>query len=457
MVPHGGGVTPISQTVDTELNQHVKREYGDLEAVELINLMRSGAVVPCTSKERSIDLMHEVLSNKDLHLQAAKGYKYTGATIALNGTEDQMVCKEAAVFFHELGMRAKINREVENVKAEVAAGRLAWNKAHVKALIKEYPARKKYDDVLRKIGELDKLEPGECGYLSEEEEAAVAAEDASESNMASEDEGGDIEEAAAAVAADEAAAVAPVEAIVAANAEASSGMSAAEADLVQESTALIDTYRQAIEELKKHGAVHAMNQLENEIRKERRRQRGLCSESPAVAAALQRQRDYEEQQLRKQRRLAADLNAKKRAAATVKQQIKDANALLNKRKKELMDAEALQESMHHFKTLGPKQLGQGHVKGDGMRGRRRRHEVLDRMARLGTGLSAPQRNDWQWFKEAWDDQMLEEHKGDWGGIFAHWIQGVLDRFEDNVGNAFSTFVHDETMRCLAEEDVLRLP
>ena len=122
-----------------------------------------------------------------------------------------------------------------------------------------------------------------------------------------------------------------------------------------------------------------------------------------------------------------------------------------------MDAEALQESMHHFKTLGPKQLGQGHVKGDGMRGRRRRHEVLDRMARLGTGLSAPQRNDWQWFKEAWDDQMLEEHKGDWGGIFAHWIQGVLDRFEDNVGNAFSTFVHDETMRCLAEEDVLRLP
>ena len=312
MVPHGGGVTPISQTVDTELNQHVKREYGDLEAVELINLMRSGAVVPCTSKERSIDMMHEVLSNMDLHLQAAKGYKHTGATIALDGTEDEMVCKEAGVFFHELGMRAKINREVENVKAEVAAGRLAWDKAHVKTLIKQYPARKKYDDVLRKIGELDKLEPGECGYLSEEEEAAVAAEDASESNMASEDEGGDIEEAAAAVAADEAAAVAPVEAIVAANAEASSGMSAAEADLVQESTALIDTYRQAIEELKKHGAVHAMNQLENEIRKERRRQRGLCSESPAVAAALQRQRDYEEQQLRKQRRLAADLNAKKR-------------------------------------------------------------------------------------------------------------------------------------------------
>ena len=53
--------------------------------------------------------------------------------------------------------------------------------------------------------------------------------------------------------------------------------------------------------------------------------------------------------------------------------------------------------------------------------------------------------------------MLEEHKENWGGIFAGWIQGVLDRFEDNVGNAFSTFVHDETTRCLAGEEVLRMP
>ena len=46
MIYHGGGVTPMTQTCDTDLNQHVRKEYATKEAAELIELMRHGASVP---------------------------------------------------------------------------------------------------------------------------------------------------------------------------------------------------------------------------------------------------------------------------------------------------------------------------------------------------------------------------------------------------------------------------
>ena len=51
-IPHGGGVTPVVQTVDTDLNQHVKREYQTAEAVEHLRQMR--LVVMCRSCGRLI-------------------------------------------------------------------------------------------------------------------------------------------------------------------------------------------------------------------------------------------------------------------------------------------------------------------------------------------------------------------------------------------------------------------
>ena len=52
-IPHGGGVTPVVQTVDTDLNQHVKREYIAAETAELISLMQDGKCVPQLRHERS--------------------------------------------------------------------------------------------------------------------------------------------------------------------------------------------------------------------------------------------------------------------------------------------------------------------------------------------------------------------------------------------------------------------
>ena len=46
------------------------------------------------------------------------------------------------------------------------------------------------------------------------------------------------------------------------------------------------------------------------------------------------------------------------------------------------------------------------------------HEVLDRLALLKVGLSAAQKNDWAWFKDAWDQHMVSLHGEQWATIFA---------------------------------------
>ena len=66
--------------------------------------------------EENIDIMAEVMLSKDLHLMATRGFKLTGTTIALDGTEDDMVTREAGVFWRELGMRAEVDAAVADVE-----------------------------------------------------------------------------------------------------------------------------------------------------------------------------------------------------------------------------------------------------------------------------------------------------------------------------------------------------
>ena len=91
--------------------------------------------------EENIDIMIEVMSDRDLHLQASKGYKYTGTTVNLDGSEDGMICREAKDFWQELGMRQLINTAVAEVETEFKAGALPWTYKTVKSLMPTYPHR----------------------------------------------------------------------------------------------------------------------------------------------------------------------------------------------------------------------------------------------------------------------------------------------------------------------------
>ena len=107
-----------------------------------------------------------------------------------------------------------------------------------------------------------------------------------------------------------------------------------------------------------------------------------------------------------------------------------------------------------MKTFTPDALGQGHKTAGGVKGKPRRFEWLGRLARIKAGLSAGQKNDWQWFKEAWDGAMVDEYKDNWGSTFASWMQRVVD---DDRSNAFSVFVYNETARVFHGTMALHVP
>ena len=83
---------------------------------------------------------------------------------------------------------------------------------------------------------------------------------------------------------------------------------------------------------------------------------------------------------------------KKRAltAATLNEEAKAATALLKKRKREFEDAEAVLQAKHAIKHYSVEDLGKGRSRGGGVVAKKRRWEVLDRLARLGQGLSPAQ-------------------------------------------------------------------
>ena len=80
-----------------------------------------------------------------------------------------------------------------------------------------------------------------------------------------------------------------------------------------------------------------------------------------------------------------------------------------------------------------------------------------KFSKMGTGLSPSQRNEWAWFKEAWQGKMLDEHGEKWVRIFAGWMQEVMDSLERGQENAFSVFVHSETRRSFNSDVALELP
>jgi len=150
----GGGVTPVVQTVDTDLNQSVKARYQALEAAALIRKMRDGSTVPHLKPAECVDIMVEVLSDMDLHHAAAEGCVKTGLRVHLDdSSQDHFIVREAGSFWKELNMRTKVNSAVAEVREEVKSGRLPWCVTDIRRLTQPYPKHKHAEDVLGNIGD----------------------------------------------------------------------------------------------------------------------------------------------------------------------------------------------------------------------------------------------------------------------------------------------------------------
>ena len=89
------------QTPDTDLNEEVRRRYGNKETAVLMEKMRHGQTVPKLAHKECMELMHSVLCDKELHRKAAQGYKKVGQSIDLHGKEDNLIVREAATYWNE--------------------------------------------------------------------------------------------------------------------------------------------------------------------------------------------------------------------------------------------------------------------------------------------------------------------------------------------------------------------
>jgi hypothetical protein len=475
----GGGITPVLQTCDTDLNQAVKREYIQRETEVLIQQMQDGITVPSCTPEDCIEMMADVLQNMDLHYAAAEGYKKTGLTVALDGSEDHMIVREASVFFRERDMRRKITHALEFVKTEYDAGRLPWSRRSVKRLIQPFPTHAKIDAVLKNIeNDSTALEDGEVPYVDDDvvsntaesdNESTQSVVDENEAweldgdpNRMLEDDGvnasdvcdagtnEDDEATASLIAVAEESEKPDDNAIAKRNAE----------EHIEHSASVICVFEEVIEKLKDTGQMSAVVQMENVIKKERRRVRMLAQEDSNVVTALIRKRNEE---AAIQRKRVRELEIAKEQARTRKDLAlanKKARLDIHKRKLQLRDLEALANVRMAAKTFTLEALGHGASGSYGSRhqtkARNNRFALMDRMKTLGSGLSAGQLNDFAWFKESWDKKHWDEFEGLWPETFMQYLQHVIDRVDGGERAAFSNFVHSETERCFCGEKMIRI-
>ena len=90
------------------------------------------------------------------------------------------------------------------------------------------------------------------------------------------------------------------------------------------------------------------------------------------------------------------------------------------------------------------------------RARANRLAVMDRLQKLGAGLSPPQRADFPWFKEAYDKAMFELYDDLWPAQFMAMVQHILDKVESGTSNHFSMWLHSETKRVFSDENTIRI-
>jgi hypothetical protein len=483
-ITHGGGASLVAQTNDTDHHLWVRKSFLEKQTALMIQKARaSGGGLVDLTREENIDIMIEVMSEENLHLHAAQGYKYTGATNNLDGSEDSLICREANNFWDERGMRKKVDSAVAEVEAQFHAGKLPWNYQTVQSLIGKYPPHRCLDRVLP--GQEDEATPDPDGVPWEVEEPSgpePAAGDGCDDKC--EGDPGDVLDFDPTdwVDPDYLSNTGAGDVQMVADASASShhghggGDDTAAADgerhgdggesLDAEQVSALHEHSsrvQALQEAKSilgslGGALGAQltstvdQVMHHERKKFRRRIEGDAGVDKAMRASV----EAEEAMAQRQRLEFRAIAEQRREAMKVEKQLKEAKARLAKTRKETRAAEEILQTRAAMKSFTPAMLGQGQKKGGGAQYQKARQEALDRV-RSCARLAPEQQNDWKFFATTWDSRMAEAHGEAWGGLFAEILQNVQDELEGGNREAFSQLMHRESMRIMGEVETLRLP
>ena len=132
----------VAQTNDTDLHEGGRKRFIEKQTAMLMTKARiAGGGLVDLSKEENMDIMIDVMSDTQLHLNAVEGYRRTGTTVALDVTEDHKIKREAADFWNELDVRDHVNSAVADVEARYRAKTLDWTYELVQSLIMSYPKK----------------------------------------------------------------------------------------------------------------------------------------------------------------------------------------------------------------------------------------------------------------------------------------------------------------------------
>ena len=311
VIIHGGGATGITQTNDTDLHQHQRRNYTQKEMAEMARLARlAPGKMPSALVEQCVDWMAEVWSDRRLRDQARKGFKYTGATNALDGSEDHLISREAREFWDKLGMSAKRDAACHDVFVEVSNGSLRWGYDAAYSMVAPFPHR----DILDTAGELqddEEVAPAdEEKAWSDDEAEDVDDDDGGEADTGNEDEeqyqdhgASDAEEGPEC----KGPAPHPCDGGDAA-------LTAAQADSLCEQSSRISALKQSIETLELHGLSAAAESLRRALHEEVRASVGARATDAGVAKAMRDDLGREERALAaQQRRVRKEMEAKRTA------------------------------------------------------------------------------------------------------------------------------------------------
>ena len=462
---HGGGATAVTQTNDTDLHQFLRKLYTQLECAAMVREQRvkGKGVVVVPREEQCIEWMVQVWSRPELHQQAKGGYKKTGITVALDGSEDEEIKREAReIFFHEEVQIPRKREEVlEDVSVEWAAGRLRWTYEDIYGkLVTPYPNTGHLDVTVEFQDDEDVLEedaPPWAEPEGDEEEGNIhgSGEEAGEPGGDEEDvddefagqdlEGGD-------ELGDKA-----VEGHGEGNilGEGVPALSAEEAQILQDHAAKVDGLKQAIELMERINDRPMAMTLRRALHHEERQASLRAREKPEVMSAMSRHREEQRKEIERERREFHEDLRRKREVAQTKRAAAATKAELAKAQKLLKEAQSMLETKQALKTFSTQSLGAGHPNGGTATHRKRRLEVMDRIA-AHAELTGQQRNDWEWFREEYDVAQAASNGSEWGEMFAEMMQSVLDDLLAGRASAVSEFMYKETKRVLNDVKVLRV-
>ena len=384
-----------------------------------------------------------------LHIHNRGGFKSVGAAVALDGSEDHLVTREAKQVWDEVGMAAARETALCDVGVEVAAGRLQWTYEQVYDLAMEFPRR----GVLDRVEDLQDDEAAGCDDAPwrEDGESAVEGGEADEGGDDEVSEQGD--DAAASAVAETA--PSPGEAGASAVAETAPSSGKAGAPAVAELSP--DLGDAAEVHNRRMAALHRLKALAGEaesphialtiawaIQVQLSRLRGLSRTNCAVAlAVLRRQGEDALAERAQQAEFAAYRDAARKRSALASQ-LDDATGAVKKARQDLDALRAVRGCQSALKSYSPESLGQGNARGGTATHVKNRMGVLDRVARQCGVLSPEQSNDWKWFKEAWDRSRAADRGAEWGTVFAEAMQGLLEDTRKGIANAIFLFMHRET-------------